>query len=45
MEVDVACEGGEGGLHRVEEDGVGEAFWGGGRAVWCCCNAFLEESP
>ncbi len=45
QEVDVACQGGEGGLHRVEEDGVAEAFGGGGRAVSCGCYAFLEESP
>ncbi len=44
-QIDVACQGGEGGLDGVEEDGVGEAFGRGGGAVGGCCYAFLEEGP
>ncbi len=44
-EVDVACQGGEGRLNGVEEDGVGEFLRGGGGAVDGRCYPFLEESP
>lgn len=44
-EVDVACQGGESGLHRVEENGVREALRGRGWPVGRGCYAFLEESP
>jgi hypothetical protein len=42
-QVDVACQRGEGGLHGVEENGVGEA--GVRWAVGGCCYAFLQEGP
>ena len=45
MEVDVTDQGGESGLDCVQEDGVGEALGGGGRAVGGCCYAFLEDAP
>ena len=45
QEVDVACQGGEGGLDGVEENGVGEALGGRRGAVWGCSYALLEEGP
>ena len=42
-EVEVAGQGGEGGLDGIQEDGVGEARVRG--AVGCGCYAFLEEGP
>jgi hypothetical protein len=44
-EVDGGDEGGEEGLHGVEEDGVGPALRGGGGTVGRGCDAFLEDSP
>ena len=42
-EVDVGDQGGDGGLHGVEDEWVGPAFLGG--TVRCCCYTFLEDGP
>ena len=45
VEVGVACERGEGGLDRIEDDGKVERFGSVGWAVCRCRYAFLEEGP